>query len=111
MKNIIDVLLTHIESEYGEKIKKGGRHYMEVSLSRKAMELGFDELEECYRNANAIVPLKGPQCGMKVRIDGRTFVNYAEYESGIAVPGYLARATDRAYRTFVPNDSMICNFC
>jgi len=47
---------------------------------------------------------------MKVRIDGRTFVNYAEYPSGIAVPGYLARETGRSYKTFIPNDSMICNF-
>ncbi len=111
MKNIIDALLTHIESEYGEKIQKGGRHYMEVSLSRKATELGLHGLEECYHNTNAIVPLKDPQIGMKVRIDGRTFVNYAEYDSGIAVPGYIARATDRAYKTYVPQDSMICNFC
>jgi hypothetical protein len=46
-----------------------------------------------------------------VRIDGRTFVNYAEYDSGIAVPGYIAKALGGSYRTFVPNDSMICNFC
>ena len=111
MENIIDDLLTRIETQYEEKIKKGGRHYMEVSLSRKAMELGFDDLDECYRNASAIVPLKGPQSGMKVRIDGRAFVNYAEYESGIAVPGYLAKTTDRNFRTYVPQDSMICNFC
>lgn len=111
MKNIIDDLLTRIETEHGEKIQKGGRHYMEVNLSRKALELGFGDLDESYRNANVIVPLKEPQSGMKVRIDGRTFVNYAEYESGIAVPGYLVKETDRAYRTFVPHDSMICNFC
>jgi hypothetical protein len=47
---------------------------------------------------------------MKVRIDGRTFVNYAEYESGVAVPGYLAKVTGQPYHTFVPLDSMICNF-
>jgi len=48
---------------------------------------------------------------MKVRIDGRTFVNYAQYDSGIAVPGYLAKTGRRPFQTFVPNDSMICNFC
>jgi hypothetical protein len=37
-------------------------------------------------------------------------VDYAEYDSGIAVPGYLSREAGRSYRTFVPNDSMICNF-
>jgi hypothetical protein len=57
-----------------------------------------------------IVPLKEPQPGMKVRIDGRTFVNYAQYDSGIAVPGHVARNTSRPYAKFVPEDSMICNF-
>lgn len=33
-----------------------------------------------------------------------------EYDSGIAVPGYLAREVGQAYRTFVPQGSMICNF-
>ena len=62
------------------------------------------------KTTRAVVPLKGPQAGMKVRIDGRTFVNYAEDTSGIAVPGYLAREANREFRTFVPQDSMICNF-
>jgi hypothetical protein len=47
---------------------------------------------------------------MKVRIDGRTFVNYAEYPSGVVVPGYVAKEAGRNFKTFVPNDSMICNF-
>jgi hypothetical protein len=73
--------------------------------------MGYADLGEKYRTASAIIPLNAPQHGMKVRIDGRTFVNYAEYDSGVAVPGYLAKATGRKYRAFVPNDSMICNFC
>ena len=28
---------------------------------------------------------------MKVRIDGRTFVDYASFDSGLAAPGYVAR--------------------
>jgi hypothetical protein len=48
---------------------------------------------------------------MDNRIDGPTFVNYAEYDSGMAVPVYLANASGRKFRNFVPNDSMICNFC
>jgi hypothetical protein len=56
------------------------------------------------------VPLKAPQQGMKVRMDGRTFVNYAEHQSGIAVPGYLAKEAGRSFKNFVPNDSKIFNF-
>ena len=47
---------------------------------------------------------------MKVRIDGRTFVNYALFDSGVAVPGYIVKDASLPHRTYIPNDSMICNF-
>jgi hypothetical protein len=111
MDNHLKDLLKHVELEYGGKIRRGARNYLEVNLAEKARKLGYGDLDEKYRTACAIVPLKDSQPGMKVRIDGRTFVNYAEYDSGIAVPGYLAKATGMKYRAFVPNDSMICNYC
>ena len=111
MDNQLENLLKYMELEYGDKIRRGARNYLEDNLAEKARKLGYGDLDEKYRTACAIVPLKDSQPGMKVRIDGRTFVNYAEYDSGIAVPGYLARATGMNYRAFVPNDSMICNFC
>jgi hypothetical protein len=111
MDKRIDELLKHVEEIYGDKIQRGARHYLEVSLAEQALKLGFADLGEKYKNVYAIIPLKTPQHGMKVRIDGRTFVNYAEYDSGMAVPVYLANASARKFRNFVPNDSMICNFC
>lgn len=111
MDNRIDELLKHVEETYGDKIQRGARHYLEVNLAEQARKLGFADLGEKYKNACAIIPLKTPQHGMKVRIDGRTFVNYAEYDSGMAVPVYLANASGKKFRNFVPNDSMICNFC
>ena len=111
MDHRIDKLLERIEAAYGDKIQRGARHYLEVSLADQARQMGFSDLVEKYKTASAIIPLKSPQNGMKVRIDGRTFVNYAEYDSGIAVPGYFAKLSGRRYRAFLPNDSMICNFC
>ena len=111
MDTRINELLEHVERTYGSKMQRGARHYMEVNLAQLARAMGFADLGEKYKNACAIIPLNAPQEGMKVRIDGRTFVNYAEYDSGMAVPGYLAKASNRKFRTFVPNDSMICNFC
>ena len=58
----------------------------------------------------AIIPLKKPVGGMKVRIDGRTFVNYAQYDTGVVVPGYGAKEAGLPFETFIPNDSMILNF-
>lgn len=103
-------VLDSIDLEFREHIQRGARHYVEVSIGRQAEKLGYPDLKERYERTYAVVPLKSPRSGMKVRIDGRTFVHYAEHESGIAVPGYLARETGRAYPAFVPNDSMICNF-
>lgn len=110
MDHRIDELLDQVEAAYGDKIERGARHYLEVSVADQARKMGYADLGERYKTACAIIPLKHPQRGMKVRIDGRTFVNYAEYDSGMAVPGYLAKASGRKYRRFVPNDSMICNF-
>jgi hypothetical protein len=104
--NIIDL----IGDTYKGKIQKGSRHYLEVSIGKQAARLGHADLREKYKDTYAIVPLKTPQKGMKVRIDGRTFVNYAEHASGIAVPGYLAKEAGEAFKSFTPQDSMICNF-
>jgi hypothetical protein len=48
--------------------------------------------------------------GMKVRIDGRTFVNYAQFDSGVVVPGFVARQAGMKHRTYEPLDSMVLNF-
>ena len=106
----LNEVLNLIGDEYKGKIQKGSRHYLEVSIGERAEKLGHTDLKKKYKDTYAIVPLKAPQRGMKVRIDGRTFVNYAEHSSGIAVPGYLARETGRSFKPFAPNDSMICNF-
>ena len=110
MKNELINVLNSIGRDFESKIEPGARHYLEVNIGEQAAKLGYSDLKDRYLEAYAIVPLKEPQDGMKVRIDGRTFINYAEFKSGIAVPGYIARDTGRSYKTFVPNDSMICNF-
>jgi hypothetical protein len=108
-KNIVEVLSV-IGEEYKDKIQRDSRHYLEVSIGKHAAKLGHTDLKEKYKNTYAIIPLKAPEKGMKVRIDGRTFINYAEHMSGIAVPGYLAREAGRSFKAFAPQDSMICNF-
>jgi len=103
-------VLKSIDREFQQAVEKGARHYMEVSIGRQAEKLGYGDLGEKYKNTYAVIPLKTPRNGMKVRIDGRTFVDYAESDAGIALPGYLFRETGQSFKTFVPNDSMICNF-
>jgi hypothetical protein len=110
MNKSLDSVIQEIEDEYRELIQADGRNYIEVSISGKAQEMGFSDLEECYRHACAIVPIKRPVEGMKVRIDGRTFVNYQQFVSGVAVPDYVSRHTGFEYRPYKAQNSMICNF-
>ena len=111
MNQRLNEILDQIAEEYKRKIQKGSRHYIEINIGKQAEKMGYSDMTQAYRNAHAIVPLKEPEKGMKVRIDGRTFVNYAEHTSGIAVPGHVAREAGQPFKTFVPNDSMICNYC
>jgi hypothetical protein len=109
MKKHLREVLESIAEEYAGHILAGARHYIEVDIGKRAQVLGYPELEEKYGQVYAIVPLKHPKIGMKVRIDGRTFVNYAQYDSGIAVPGYMADEAVHPYKPYMPNDSMILN--
>ncbi len=110
MKNNLDDVLMMIGKEYENNILKGSRNYLEVDIGNKAAKMGYFGLKDKFANVYAIVPLKAPVAGMKVRIDGRTFVNYAQFDTGVAVPGNVAQNADLPYKEFVPNDSMILNF-
>jgi hypothetical protein len=109
MKKHLDKILESITEEYRNNMLDNARHYLEVNIGERAESIGYPELKEKYNRVYAIVPLKNPVRGMKVRIDGRTFVNYAQYESGIVVPGYIANDAVQSYKSYTPNDSMILN--
>ena len=102
--------LKRIGEDFKGTIVKGSRYYIEVDIGKTGADLGFDDVRDAYGKTHAIVPISHPRPGMKVRIDGRTFVNYAEFDSGVVAPGYVAREAKLPYQTFIPNDSMIKNF-
>ena len=110
MENRLDILLTDIGDEFKGLISGNSRHYLEVSIGKKAEAMGYLDLQQKFADAQAIVPLKHPINGMKVRIDGRTFVNYGQFASGIAVPGYVAAHSKLPFTTYTPEDSVILNF-
>jgi len=109
MKKHLDEILESITEEYRGNILDNARHYLEVNIGERAGAAGYPELKERYGQAYAIVPLNSPVGGMKVRIDGRTFVNYAQYDSGIVVPGYIANDAVQPHKAYTPNGSMILN--
>ena len=110
MKNNLNAVIEKIGEDFKDLIQEDGRNYLEVSISGKAGELGLSDIQECYHNVFAIVPIKQPVEGMKVRIDGRTFVNYQQFDSGVAVPGYVADYAGLPHRPYDVQNSMICNF-
>ena len=110
MSNDLSEVLTKTSEEFRGKILNDSRFYVEVDIGEQAEKLGYARLKEEYHGVNAIVPLKEPVAGMTVRVDGRTFVHYAQLESGIAVPGYVAKEAGLPHKTYMPNDSMILNF-
>jgi hypothetical protein len=110
MKTELDLIIDNISEAYKDEIMACARNYVEVDIGLAAERMGHPELKEKYKAVYAVVPLKAPKPGMKVRIDGRTFVNYALFDSGVAVPGYLVDDVSLPHTTYIPNDSMICNF-
>ena len=110
MTDNLSEILAKIGEAYQENTQEDSRYYREIRIAQKAAELGFSEVKDRYRNVHATLPLKHPVRGMKVRVDGRTFVNYAKFESGIVVPNYVAGQVDLPHRAYIAKDSMICNF-
>lgn len=110
MNSQLNEILERISDRYNDRLLAGGRHYLEVNIGLEAERMGVSGLPEHIRAADVIVPLKEPLSGMKVRIDGRTFVDYARFDSGLAAPGYIARAAGRPFQTYIPHDSMVLNF-
>jgi hypothetical protein len=110
MKTDLGRVIEQIGEDHKSDIFPGSRFYREVSIGERAEGLDLAKLKGTYRHVFAIVPLKRPAAGMKVRIDGRTFVNYAQFESGVVVPGYVARAAGLPFTPFTAHDSMILNF-
>jgi hypothetical protein len=110
MKTKLDKIINTISEKYKDEIMACARNYVEVNIGDTAEQMGHPELKKKYAAVYAVVPLKAPKPGMKVRIDGRTFVNYALFDSGVAVPGYIAQDASLPYQAYIPNDSMICNF-
>lgn len=110
MDTPIDRILTRIAEDHADEMAAESRFYREVSLARQAERLGIDDIDPDLRDTNAIVLLKEPIDGMKVRIDGRTFVDYAQTGRQVVVPGYVARKASGPFTAYTAEDSMVLVF-
>jgi hypothetical protein len=110
MNRNLDAVLSAIGETFQTEIEADARFYREVDIGKQAESMGLADVFDRFRGVSAIVPLRRPSTGMTVRVDGRTFVNYAQFDSGIAVPGYVAAESELPQKPFAANDSMILNF-
>jgi hypothetical protein len=110
MRNELGDVLNKIGEKYKQEIATASKFYLEVDIGKQAEKFGYSAMKDKYLDVSAVVPLKQAAPGMKVMIDGRTFINYAQFESGIAVPEYVAREAGLSYQAYRPDDSMILNF-
>lgn len=110
MENRLDQVLNRIRDKFQSNLSTDSRFYTDVDIGKVADDMGLADIREKYRNVYAVVPLKEAVSGIKVRIDGRTFVNYAQFDSGIAVPGFIVKDSRMPYRKYFPKNSMIYNF-
>ncbi len=110
MNDALNRVLNLIGEAHKDDIAENSRNYLEVSIGAQAQRLGLADVASKYWDVNAVVPLKRPAAGMKVRVDGRTFVNYARLRNGVVVPGYVALETRQPYEHWRVEESMILNF-
>jgi hypothetical protein len=110
MNDALNRVLDSIGAENVSLLQETSRFYREVDIGRHAERLGLMDLAERYRDTNALVLLKTPKGGMSVRIDGRTFVDYAQMDSKVVVPGRVAREAGRPFKPYTAMDSMVLVF-
>jgi hypothetical protein len=91
MSNELGEVLTKIGEEYKEEISEESGIFLEVDIGKQAEKFGYSNIVEKYRGVDAVVPLKHTIDGMKVMIDGRTFMDYAQLETGVVIPGHIAK--------------------
>ena len=110
MDKDLDKTLKAIGADWEDKIYSGSRYYIEVDIGKKGTRWGIRRSRKNTAKCWRWFPLKDVESGMKVRIDGRTFINYAQLASGVAIPGHVIKKAILDYKAFVANDSMILNF-
>ncbi|MFH0729018.1 MAG: hypothetical protein V2B19_22100 [Pseudomonadota bacterium] len=110
MDNQLDQVLTRMKDKYQNHIQDNSGIYMDVDIGKEAEAIGLSDLKDKYRNVYAVIPMKEAFEGIKVLIDGRTFVNYVQFESGIAAPGFIVKDSRLPHKKYVAKDSMVYNF-
>ncbi len=107
MDNRLDRILMQIMNDYRDELSEDSIHFVDVNIGRRAAGMGFADLGSQYKDAEAVLFVNGGKKGMKVMIDGRTFVNYSTLGPGVAVPSYVAEKTALKHEPFTAAESLV----
>lgn len=107
MKGSLKKILSKISDDYRPLIAKDSIYFLDVNIGKTADRMGITDISSSYYDTNIIIPLKHPLSGMKVMVDGRTFINYAQLDTGLILAEYVAQEADIDYQTYHARESMI----
>lgn len=92
--SVLNEILIGLGKKYKNMIEPNARTYLRVNLGDEARSMGYDI--SGFDKVYAVIPTKEQVSGMKM-IDGKKFVGYSQFNSGIVVPGYVAKDTNLPY--------------
>jgi hypothetical protein len=107
MSNQLGEVLTTIAEQYREEISSESGTFLELDIGKEAEKLGYSNIAEKYRGIAVAVPLKRTLNGMKVMMDGRTFVDYAQLETGVVIPGHIAKEASLPNKHYEAPESIV----
>ncbi len=107
MDKDLKTVMKKISADYKSLISSDSIYFLDLSLSKIAEEMGYPNLSKTYSTSEVVIPLKRLLPGMKVMIDGRTFINYAQIDPGMIVPEYVALDAGLPYQPYRAQESMV----
>jgi hypothetical protein len=107
MSNELREVLTKIAEEYRQEIWFESGTFLELDIGKEAEKLSYSNIAEKYRGIAVAVPLKRTLKGMKVMMDGRTFVDYAQLETGVVIPGHIAKEASLPNKHYQAPESIV----
>ncbi|MEA3515248.1 MAG: hypothetical protein U9R34_07240 [Nanoarchaeota archaeon] len=108
MTNRLADVLNKISAEFEGEILPDSDKYILINIGKVAESLGQSELKGRYDDVAAVVPLE-IESGISAIINGKDLCAYAQLDSGIAVPAYVAEEAGLPSKQYQPKDIMYWN--
>lgn len=108
MTNRLADVLNKISAEFEGEIVHDSDKYILINIGKVAESFGQSELKGRYDKVAAVVPLE-IESGISAIINGKDLCDYAQLNSGIAVPAYVAEEAGLPSKQYQPKDIMYWN--